>query len=153
MIKIKPVPAALTPAVYQIHKDFFAAGSPDFLSLKSFNDLVAAPETRLLCAFEADKPAGYALFRLMADEAELLSIAVKPTKRRCGIGHALLARMEEQLKEAGCQFLYLEVNETNDVAIHAYRAAGFHNIGERKAYYRAKNGEHQSAVLMKKPLC
>lgn len=98
-------------------------------------------------------PVGYILFRQFLDEAELLSIAVLPDKRRKGTGTALMAELEAAVRTSNCKIIYLEVNEANNAAIEIYRAMGFENIGARKAYYRGKNGKLQNAILMKKRLC
>ena len=84
----------------------------------------------------APEGAGMALSRVAADEAELLTIAVRPGSRRLGIGRALLADAIAHCRALGANRLTLEVAEDNRAALAFYRSAGFVEIGRRRRYYR-----------------
>lgn len=96
---------------------------------------LAAPAALALAARPAAGGpfAGYVLFRRVADEAELLRVAVDPQHRRCGLGSRLLAAGLDRL---GTRVCHLEVAATNDAARALYRAAGFTIAGQRRRYYR-----------------
>jgi len=79
--------------------------------------------------------AGFALFRHIADEAELLTLAVAPHMRRKGIGRAVLDAGVHRLR-GRAKSCFLEVACTNMAARAMYEQAGFVQVGLRKGYYR-----------------
>ena len=78
---------------------------------------------------------GYALAWLVADEAQLMSIAVDAEARGRGLGRALLARFLDELAHAGARSVVLEVREGNVAARALYASLGFTTIGARRRYY------------------
>ncbi|MBB2204001.1 GNAT family N-acetyltransferase [Gluconacetobacter takamatsuzukensis] len=80
-------------------------------------------------------PQGFVIGRVVADEAEILTLAVAGTARRRGLGRALLDWMEGQVAARGAGRLILEVSAANEGARALYRGAGFTEIGRRRAYY------------------
>ena len=78
---------------------------------------------------------GYALFRLLAGEAELLRLAVRPAARRRGLARVLLAAGLDELRGAGCAAVFLEVSEANGAAVALYEREGWRRDGRRPAYY------------------
>ena len=87
---------------------------------------------------------GFALSRAVADEAELLLLAVSPAARRRGVGGALLRSMIAEARGRGIAKVHLEVRASND-AIALYTSAGFVKTGERRAYYRGVGGRAHDA--------
>jgi ribosomal-protein-alanine N-acetyltransferase len=89
------------------------------------------------CLHEGDDgaPCGMALLRVVADEAELLTIAVLPAARGRRAGTDLV---EQALREAGrrgaCR-MFLEVACGNETARALYLGQGFSPIGRRQSYY------------------
>ncbi|MBR1865643.1 MAG: ribosomal protein S18-alanine N-acetyltransferase [Lachnospiraceae bacterium] len=81
--------------------------------------------------------AGFAGIMIIADEAELLNIAVQEEYRKKGIGGRLLEKMITEAGRHGARRLLLEVRISNERAISLYRNRGFVKLGERKDYYRA----------------
>ena len=100
----------------------------------------AASLADLACHLEVTGPAptGFALFRLVLDEAELLTLAVAPEARRAGVGRALLSRGLEAMRRKGAQRCYLEVAASNAPAIALYHASGFRECARRPGYYCSK---------------
>ena len=89
-----------------------------------------------LAAEDADGSlAGYALFLLAPDEAELLRIAVRRELRRDGIAGRLLAGGLERLRRGGRPVVTLEVRADNRAARALYARFRFVEIGTRRAYY------------------
>ena len=111
--------------------------------------LLAGPGVFALIALdEAGEPAGYALGRVAADEAELLSIALLPGRRRRGGGRRLLDAVIGRCAAAGAAALFLEVATDNAAALALYRGAGFESAGIRKGYYKA-GAAAVDAIVMK----
>ncbi|MFL6729832.1 MAG: ribosomal protein S18-alanine N-acetyltransferase [Sphingomicrobium sp.] len=89
--------------------------------------------------------AGFSLVRTVADEAELLLLAVNPTHRRRGIGRRLLDDFVDHARSCGARRVHLEVRDGNP-AIEMYRSAGFSPIGRRRNYYHARDGRQFDAL-------
>lgn len=90
------------------------------------------------CAFIANDAGiniGFALMRLAADEAELLSIAVSEAARQQGIGQKLMNALCKQARVGGVNTFFLEVASDNQAACHFYEKNGFSRLGLRKKYY------------------
>lgn len=129
-----------------------------------FSDLLASPGV-FLAKPPRDVPAlrgkgaddasmqfhGFALGRVAADEAELLTIAVDPGHRRQGLGSACCAAFEAEAKSRGAERAFLEVAATNEAALRLYLASGWSRHGCRKAYYRTQS-RRVDAILMSKSL-
>lgn len=88
---------------------------------------------------------GFALARTIADEAELLLLAVAPGHHRRGIGSRLLDDFMDRAREGGAAKVHLEVRDGNP-AIAMYRAAGFLPVGRRRNYYRGADGSRFDAL-------
>jgi len=78
---------------------------------------------------------GMILGRVAADEAEVLTLAVKPGHQRQGIGAALLRAAMERAAGLGAVSMFLEVAVTNNAARALYAAHGFSEAGLRRHYY------------------
>ena len=90
---------------------------------------------------------GFSLFRTVADESELLLIAVLPGKQRRGIGRLLLDDFTERGRQEGLNRVHLEVRDGNP-AIGMYRAAGFSPVGRRRNYFHAADGLRYDAITL-----
>ena len=106
---------------------------------------MAGVSLRLAREDRADGAAGFSLSRHVADEAELLLLAVVPGRRRRGIGRTLLDDFIDRARSIGVSRVHLEVRDGNP-AIEMYRSAGFSPIGRRRNYYRAKDGQQFDAL-------
>ena len=101
--------------------------------------VLALTGVQLTLAFVDEVPAGFTMTRAVADEAELLLIAVAPAQRRRGVGAALIRAAIAECSTGNIAKLHLEVRAGND-AVGLYRTHGFTKVGERRAYYRGKTG-------------
>jgi ribosomal-protein-alanine N-acetyltransferase len=90
---------------------------------------------------------GFSLFRTVADESELLLIAVLPTEHRRGIGTLLLDHFLKRARKDKVTRVHLEVRDGNP-AIGMYRAAGFSPVGRRRNYYHATSGKTYDAITL-----
>ena len=78
---------------------------------------------------------GYCVFRIVADECELLRIAVRPEFRGRGLSKKLMDQMVFYSRQKDVKSIFLEVRESNDRARNLYRSYGFVEEGIRKHYY------------------
>lgn len=90
---------------------------------------------------------GFALWRKAADEAELLTIAIRADHRREGCGRKVLAAVIERAGRAAARYLFLEVAEDNAPARALYSQAGFQPVGRRAGYYKRPAGFADALVL------
>jgi len=90
---------------------------------------------------------GFSLVRCVADEAELLLLAVEPARQHFGVGQSLLDEFIVAARTKGAAKLHLEVRDGN-AAVDLYRAAGFLPAGRRRNYYRGPEGETYDAVTL-----
>lgn len=113
--------------------------------------IMALPGVWLTIAMADDTAVGFALSRLILDEAELLLLATAPARRRRGVGAALLRSVIADARARGGTTLHLEVREGN-AAISLYRAANFAKVGERRGYYRGNSGQSFDAFTFSRAL-
>ncbi len=90
-------------------------------------------------------PAGYCVFRAVADECELLRIAVRPEYRGRGLSKKLMDQMVFYSRQNDVKSIFLEVRESNERAKNLYKSYGFTEEGVRKHYYL---NPCENAVLM-----
>lgn len=91
---------------------------------------------------------GYVFGKTVVDEAEIELIAVKSTRRKQGVGKALLSEFLSAVKSIGVTDVFLEVRRSNAAAQMLYEKAGFTYIAVREKYY----GGVEDALIMKKRL-
>jgi ribosomal-protein-alanine N-acetyltransferase len=132
LVRLRPLAAGDLDAVVAIEEDTF--GDP--WSKRSFAATLRQPHVQGLAAVDAGEVlVGYGLSTRVADEAEILNIAVLASRRGQGIGRQLVDALLEGLKEGGIRTVFLEVRRSNEAAIGLYRAVGFRPLGVRPAYY------------------
>lgn len=121
------------------------AGRP--WSVEEFASLTSSP-----LVFDIGDARGFALGRVVADEAELLMLATDPAHRRGGLARAALADFEAEARARDATIAFLEVAADNDPALWLYRAAGYVELARRKGYYARVAGRTVDAIVMRKPL-
>jgi ribosomal-protein-alanine N-acetyltransferase len=95
---------------------------------------------------------GFAVSRLAADEAEILSIAIAPRHRGRGLSRQLLLTHLGHLAGRGVRTVFLEVEENNQPARRLYDRAGFTVAGRRERYYQQAGGAQLNALVMRRDL-
>ncbi|MGL5445825.1 MAG: GNAT family N-acetyltransferase [Rhabdaerophilum sp.] len=104
-------------------------------------------------AYIGDIVTGFAISRVVAGEAELLTIVLDLETRGRGYAAGLLSHHAASVRRAGAEVLFLEVAADNTPALALYRKAGFVEIGRRKGYYPAATGApRRDAMTMKADL-
>jgi len=103
-------------------------------------------------AFACGDARGFALVRVVLDEAELLTIATHPDHRRKGLARTNMRLWRGEARKRGATRVFLEVAADNDAAIRLYLAWGFSINGRRPGYYRRGDGRKCDALMMASPL-
>lgn len=107
--------------------------------------------TSPLC-FVLDEPMGFLIGRVVAGEAEVLTVAVDPAARRQGVGTVLMSRFLAQSKARAAEVAFLEVAADNVAALGLYSTFGFTQTGRRRGYYHLPDGSPIDAIAMQRPL-
>ena len=89
----------------------------------------------------------FIVWRIAADEAEIITIGVHPSSRRVGTATALLSLVENELRKQNIKKIFLEVSIDNIAAAKLYEKNGFIKIGTRPKYYDGIDG-----IIMQKDL-
>ena len=95
--------------------------------------------------------AGFSIVRWVADESELLLLAVAPQHQRRGVGRALMDDWLALAATKGAARLFLEMRYNNS-ARFLYEAFGFTGTSVRKNYYRGNDGQMRDAVTIHRNL-
>ena len=98
------------------------------------------------------EPVGFILSRRVADEAEILSVALAPSARGRGYARPLLDRHLQTLAQSGVRDVFLEVEDGTHAAHALYRRHGFREIGRRAGYYARADGSRATAITMARKL-
>lgn len=109
--------------------------------------LMVLPGVWLTLAEGGSGPIGFALARQIADEAELLLLAVRRDAQRRGVGAALLEAFAAEARHRGADRLHLEVRDGNE-AIRLYERVGFTLAGRRRNYYSGPDGVAYDALTL-----
>ncbi|MRX49428.1 GNAT family N-acetyltransferase [Paracoccus sp. S-4012] len=121
-----------------LHARCFTAPPP--WSAAAFADILSLPGAFLIL-----QPGGFLVGRVVADEAELLTLAVAPEARRHGLGRALCEGFAAAGRANGAASAFLEVAEDNAPARALYAAAGWREAGRRRGYY----GPGRDAMILR----
>ena len=127
------------------HAAAFTASRP--WSAQEFTDLLAA--RGVFCIGDARC---FGIVRVIADEAELLTLATHPEHQRQGHARALMDRWMAQARQKGATTAFLDVAADNAAAIALYERSGFAETGRRKGYYARTDAPTVDAVLMQRSL-
>jgi ribosomal-protein-alanine N-acetyltransferase len=133
----------------RLHGEAFAALGERAWTRQDMAELLASPGVTGLLLQAAGRDVGMALCRVVAEESELLTIAVLPSHQRQGSGRRLMAAVIDRLREAGARTLFLEVGADNPPARALYEGLGFREVATRPAYYRRGTGPPADALVMR----
>ena len=127
----------------QLHAESF----PSPWTENALRELLRTPGT---FAFACED--GFIVVRAAADEAEILTLAVRPLHRRRGLGKVLVSTAAEHAHRLGSKCLFLEVALSNAPALKLYESLGFGEVGRRKAYYAVNPGKYDDALILQSNL-
>ncbi|WBU64231.1 ribosomal protein S18-alanine N-acetyltransferase [Paracoccus aerodenitrificans] len=122
-----------------IHAESFTRPAP--WSADSFAKMLDEPSSFLI-----EHRHGFAMGRLVLDEVELMTIAVRPSERGRHIGTELLKSFEAEARKKAARTGFLEVAFDNIAALTLYRNAGWTEAGRRRDYY----GSGVDAIIMQR---
>jgi len=111
-----------------------------------FRDCLLAGYTCIVIE-RVDAVAGYAILSVAAEEAHILNLCVEPNYRQLGYAEGLLDEILVRARRADVSEIFLEVRPSNAAALALYRKKGFRRIAYRPAYYQAREGREDAAVL------
>ena len=94
-----------------------------------------------------DQLVGFLICQTVVDEASLFNIAIHPDYRKQGLAKLLLKQLITELDAKQVKMLWLEVRESNTVAIALYQQLGFNEISVRKNYYPTKHGKEDAIIM------
>ena len=106
---------------------------------------------RLIGIDADDRFAAMLVLRVVAGEAEIITIATSAKKRRRGHARRLLNHVIAMAPTEDVASLWLEVSEDNEAAQALYKSSGFTVAGRREGYYRTEN-RCRDAVLYRRNL-
>jgi [ribosomal protein S18]-alanine N-acetyltransferase len=145
---IEPATQRDAPRLAQLHGASFHRGWGE----GEFESMIAERNTLVHRLRLGRKTIGFAVSRIGADEAEILSIAIDAGHRGRGLSRNLLLTHLGHLAGRGVRRIFLEVEENNAPARRLYERAGFAVVGRRERYYRQASGEQLNALLMRRDL-
>ena len=127
--------------IFELEKKIFK----DAWSFQSFlNEINDKKISYPFVLLEGTEIVGYAVVLFVLDELHLNNIAVPSEHRGKGYGKAMMKHILEKFSEH--QEIFLEVRQSNQVAIEMYKKFNFEQIYRRPNYYA--NGEH--AIVMRR---
>lgn len=141
---------ALTSAdakpISKLHGDLFARG----WDMNECLSLITQPTVFGFYArfLDSEKPLGFSMVRVSADEAEILSIGTKKKVQHHGLGWRLMSASIGEAQNRGASKLFLEVDEHNGPALGLYRKLGFQQVGMRKSYYDNGDAPRSNALVL-----
>jgi len=94
---------------------------------------------------------GFILCRVLAGEAEILTLAVRPEHRRRGVARDLV-EAAAALAGLTAAAMFLEVADDNPPGLALYAGAGFSRVGRRAGYYARSGAAAVDAIVMRRAL-
>ena len=139
---LRPMEPGDVDAVLAVESLAFAGGWPAtaFQSELSQNRMA-----RYLVLHEGSEVAGFGGLWLMLDEAHVVTVAVRPERRRRGLGSLIVHGLVRLAEDHRMEVATLECRVSNLAARTLYARYGFYEVGLRRKYY-ADNQE--DAVIM-----
>lgn len=128
--------------IAELHRQCFTRA----WSIDEITNLFEKNTTIIIIAKTTSDVCGFNIMRQTQEEAEILSVAVKPKFRNQKIGERLMRTAITKLITDKVPSLFLEVEETNKNAIRLYQNLGFNKVGEREGYYK-KNNDNNAIIM------
>ena len=147
-MEVTDATCAHAAALSGIHAECFAAGWQS----DDMNQILSSPGVVCRIANVDGEPTGFIVTRQAADEAEIITLCVRPAWRRRGIARQLLEPVLKALAGNGVDRMFLEVRSDNVAAKALYSGAGFSEAGVRRDYYKLDDGSRMDALIMAKTL-
>ena len=143
MIKIEN----MTLEDYEKIKDNLQKDFDDFWTHTILKSELENEMSKYIVAKENDNIVGFAGIIVLPDDIEITNIVTKKSERKKGIGKLLLEKIIEMSRETKKEFISLEVNEKNEIAINLYKKFNFEKVSIKKKYY---NGTDDAIIMTRK---
>lgn len=115
----------------------------------NFVDSLAAGYLARMLTLRPGVPIGYFIAMAGVGEMHLLNLTVAPEHQGHGYASMLLDALEAECRQRDLPQLWLEVRASNERALSLYRRRGFVEIGQRRHYYPAVQGQREDATVMR----
>jgi len=145
---VEPATLRDVPRLAELHAASFHRG----WGKGEFEQMLREHNTMLHRLRQGRQVIGFAVSRIAADEAEILSIALAPGHRGRGLSRDLFLTHLGHLAGRGVRTVFLEVEENNQPARKLYERAGFAVAGRRERYYKEAGGVELNALVMRRDL-
>jgi ribosomal-protein-alanine N-acetyltransferase len=136
-------------AVMRVMEDSFDPAFGEAWTAPQCAGLLPMTGVWLSLARRGEAVVGFALGRVVRDEAELLLLAVHRSSQGMGVGQLLLDRFATVAASKGAEQLHLEVREGNH-AVSLYSRNGYREVGRRRNYYSGRGGQLFDALTLAK---
>jgi [ribosomal protein S18]-alanine N-acetyltransferase len=95
---------------------------------------------------------GFIVSRIVAGEAEILSVAVTRAQQGRGLARRLLDLHLRRLAGLGVRTVFLEVDDDNVPARRLYARGAFREVGRRDGYYPRSGSATGAALVLRRDL-
>lgn len=146
---LRPLGALDLDRAAAMHGEAFVPFGERGWTRRDMAELLASPGVAGLLLEIDGADVGMAIWRVVADESELITIAVRPAYRRRGAARHLLTAVLDHARAAGARSLILEVAADNAAARALYDLFGFFAAGIRRAYFRRGDAPAADAFVMR----
>ncbi|MDW8236957.1 MAG: ribosomal protein S18-alanine N-acetyltransferase [Aquificaceae bacterium] len=119
--------------VYTINLNCFGKDAWD---KRAFEREFKVPNSRRWVLEIQDQVIGYCIIWIVADEAQIMSIAIDKAHQGKGLGKFLLASVLEKIFDE-VKIVTLDVKSSNFKAIRLYQSFGFEMVSYRSRYYQS----------------
>lgn len=106
-------------------------------SYEDYLQEIGRPNSVNIVAELSGDPIGFLIGRLImiSREAELYNIGISRNYMRRGIGNLLIKQFINDCGISKIENIWLDVRQSNNIAINFYTKKGFQIVGERKNFY------------------
>lgn len=143
MIQLRSITCQDAPLLAVIH----ALSMESSWTESEFLNLLQNPCCGGWLALADGNAVGFIMVSFVPPEAEILTFVVIPEWRRRQVGHKLLQHFLS-ICQPRIHCVFLEVDCSNQPAIHLYKKMGFQQVGMRKNYYQHSSGSFSDAFVM-----
>ncbi|MEW5786209.1 MAG: ribosomal protein S18-alanine N-acetyltransferase [Pseudomonadota bacterium] len=115
-------------------------------TLGNFRDCLDAGYSCWVAQIEG-RLTGYWIMMMAVGEGHILNCCVAPAWQGRGFGRQLMEHLIDTARAHNTGFLFLEVRPSNLPALGLYRRLGFDEVGRRRNYYPADQGNEDAIVM------
>jgi ribosomal-protein-alanine N-acetyltransferase len=142
---LRPAQIGDAPKLAGIH----AAALPPGWAADDFLPYLRGGGRICFLAESENSDAGLAVVQTAGEEAEILTLGVRPSHARQGAGRKLVGASLAWALNRGIRTVYLEVAEGNTPARSLYASLGFTLLARREQYYRLNRQNPEAALILR----